>query len=229
MWPFHRKKIPSDSLHAPRFWQEYIRLAAQVPPMDTPLESIRFVVFDTETTGLDVKQDQLLSLGAVVVKDWSIQVADRFECLVHQEYKPTQEAVSIHGILPKDDAHSLEEKAALQAFVEFIGPSVLVGHHLSFDLLMVNTVLRDWLEGRLYNPHLDTEKLARRVHPPNAYAAHSGHYSLDELCRLYGIQPHDRHTAAGDAYLTALLFLKLMARLRKRGATQLRHLMKRTG
>ncbi len=197
--------------------------------MDTPLEAVRFVVWDTETTGLDTKQDQLLSIGAVAVQGGAIQVADRFECLVHQEYQPTQEAISIHGILPQLESGSLEEKKALEAFVQFIGPHVLVGHHLQFDLLMVNTLFKDWLGGKLYNRHVDTEMLARRVHPPNAYGEGGGRYSLDALCERYRIRPHDRHTAAGDAYLTAVLFLKLRDRLKRRGASTLRHLIKRTG
>jgi len=231
MWFFRKKRSVRPTADAPVFWQDYQGQRASVPGLDRPLDSVRFVVLDTEATGLDAKQDQLLSIGAVAVQGGAIQVEDRFECLVHQEYFPTPETVSIHGIVPRPDSASLEERLALEALVTYLGASVLVGHHLSFDLLLINTLLRDWLGDVLYNRHLDTERLARRIDPPSAYAAGAGagSYSLDVLCAKYGIRPHDRHTAAGDAYLTALLFLKLVWHLRKRGATTLKHLVQRTG
>jgi DNA polymerase-3 subunit epsilon len=229
MWFFRKKKSVPPLADAPAFWQNYQRQRASMPDLDRPLDSVRFVVLDIETTGLDVKQDQLLSVGAVAVQGGAIQVEDRFECLVHQEYLPRPETISIHGIVPRPDSGSLEEKQALKALIQYLGPAVLVGHHLSFDLLLINTLLRDWLGDVLYNRHLDTERLARRIAPPNAYAGGIGRYGLDVLCEEYGIRPHDQHTAAGDAYLTALLFLKLVWHLQKRGATTLKHLVKRTG
>ena len=82
--------------------------------------------------------------------------------------------------------------------------------------------------GKLRNKTLDTARLARRIHNPfDAPMSKQQQLSLDALCRQYHIPLGERHTAAADTYITALLFLKLLARLKKRGVDTIGELMKR--
>ena len=90
---------------------------------------------------------------------------------------------------------------------------------------MVNKVLQRELRQKLKNKVLDTSHLARRLALKPQHAR-PGTFGLDNLCRLYQIPMHDRHTAGGDAFITAVLLLKLLARLRKRGVHTLGDLLK---
>ncbi len=216
------------SAELPAFWRAYEETFAQSHQKNTPIEGIRFVCFDTETTGLDPRNDQILSIGAVAIHHWSIDIDDRFECLVHQVYEPMGDSIAVHGILPVDRGESIRESAAIPAFLDFIKDAVLVGHHIGFDISMIQYSLQE-LTGeklKLLNYKLDTIRLARRLLPSHHHL-HSGELSLDQLANNYGISLSGRHTASGDAYITAILFLKLLSRLKKRGNNNLGHLLRR--
>lgn len=197
----------------------YLRANRNRIPASTPLDDIRFVVFDTETTGFDIKSDKIISIGAVSLKNQRIEVPDSFEVLVRQEMVGDREAVSVHGLLRKDIAFGVDERTAISGFLDYIGNSVLVAQHAAFDIAMVNQLLARYFGIRLFNDVIDTASLAKRLEKgPYFNLAHkAGEYKLDALCERYKIRLHDRHTSAGDAYLTAQLYQRLIAKSRKSG------------
>lgn len=210
----------------PPFWETYADHFRDTYARRTPLEDLTFVVFDTETTGLDVRKNHLLSLGAVRVKDQRIEVADTLDCIILQPAHQGGEEIAVHGILPKHSQHGVPEAEAVQHFLEFIEDSILVGHHVDFDIAMINQALKKIAGKRLRNKSVDTVQLAMRVNPPSAFVK-PGDYALDKLCQLYNLPLEDRHTAAGDAFITALLLLKLLTRLKKRGVRTLGDLLRK--
>lgn len=210
----------------PEFWKEYLASFQGALGKKTPIGEVRFVVFDTETTGLDFRKDYILSIGAVSVQNWQIDLGRRLECYVQRSYRPSREAVAVHGILPGSNlARGIDEIEAVKRFVEYCHGSVLAGHHVGFDIAMVDQALRGLIGRKLANKRIDTAALARRVSGRNDYEQ-PGAYGLDALCRLYNIPMSDRHTAAGDAFITAVLLMKLLARLKKRGVHTLGDLMR---
>ncbi len=214
---FFTRNSSKDPDDRPKFWRDY--LSAFHPPFDpgTPIRKARFFVLDTETTGTDPSKDHLLAIGAVPVQNWNIEVAGSFECTIRQTAGASAASVPIHGILPKEQPDSLPEAEAIEQFIRLAGNSILVGHHIGFDLAMINKSLKPLTGGKLKNKILDTGLLSRRVNPVSGVLYPSAPLGLDELCRQYQIRPSDRHTAAGDAMITAILFLKLLSRLRNRG------------
>jgi len=188
----------------PEFWQNY--LACFDAKADKKLVK-RFVVFDTETTGLDVRNDVVLSIGAVAIRGNSIIVNDCLELFVEQNIFKT-ESVSIHGILKEGKEEKQSEAAAVVQFVDFIKDSTLVGHHVRFDIMMVNAALGRMGLGKLKNRSMDTDLMYRKFKG----LQEDQHTSLDELCQVFKIQKSDRHTAVGDAFITALIFLRLKNR-----------------
>lgn len=215
----------------PAFYEAYLAHFAQAYPLNTPIESLRFVVFDTETTGLDPRTDKLLSIGAVVCQANEIPVRESFDLLLPAQ-KPAAtkkgniaDAIIVHGILPGAREGTVPEAEAIPAFLAYCRQAVLVGHHVSFDVAMINRALDQLGAGPLKNPQVDTIHLARRVHPPND-STPAGHYTLDYLAKQHHIPLSDRHTAPGDAYITALLLLKLLAKLKIRGVKTLKDLLK---
>jgi DNA polymerase-3 subunit epsilon len=103
----------------------------------------------------------------------------------------------------------MSEEEALSAFLNYIENAVLVAHHAAFDLSMINGALKRMNLPRLKNKIVDTGHLYTQF----KRNAHTKHFSLDDLSKEMNIPQHDRHTASGDAYITALLFLKLIAKM----------------
>jgi DNA polymerase-3 subunit epsilon len=193
----------------PEYWKSYSACFGH--NKDIELEKIRFVAFDTETTGLQITKDRILSIGAVSVFRNSIDVADSLETYLEQE-EFNKDSVAIHGLLKQGNFIKLSEKEAIIQFLDFIKDAVLVAHHTAFDLAMINECLKRQGLPRLKNKTLDTGILFKKTkqHEPKEKP-----YSLDELCTIFHVPKHDRHTASGDAFITALLFIKMISQLKK--------------
>ena len=194
----------------PDFWKEYLLHFKEKQP--TALKDIRFVVFDTETTGLNIANDRILSIGAVAVKNNVIDIADSFEMYVKQD-KFDASTVEIHGILKEGNIVKVDEEFAVKEFLKFIKNSVLVAHHAAFDIAMMNEALKRVGLPKLKNRSVDTGVIFKMT---EFHKNGNMHYGLDELCKIFTIKQHDRHTASGDAYITALIFLKILSNLSKR-------------
>lgn len=192
------KKIQKE---APQFWEHYLE------SFKTENKPKRYVVFDCETTGLDIKNDRILSIGAVAVVDNQIKVNDSLNLFVKQEvFKP--ESVAIHGILKEGNEKIVEAEAVIQ-FLDYIKNATLVAHHANFDLEMINRALARLELNHLKNQYMDTDIMYQKL----KYFPEDQHTSLDELCDVFKIKKSDRHTATGDAFITALIFLKLKRKL----------------
>ncbi|MDO9275951.1 MAG: 3'-5' exonuclease [Lutibacter sp.] len=191
----------------PFFWKLYLKKFKQKQPKN--IENTRFVVFDTETTGLDIINDRILSIGAICIVNNSIDVADSFEIYLKQDAFKA-ETVEIHGILKEGKLTKLSETEAMENFIGFIGNSVLVAHHTAFDFEMINAALKRMELPKLKNKTIDTGILYKKLEGKK-----DSHFNLDVLCEEFNIPKHDRHTAAGDAFITALLFLKIISKLKK--------------
>lgn len=215
--------------NAPAFWHRYSAALKEQPSRDTPLSEAEFVVFDTETTGLDQRRDKVLSIGAIKVRGLQVLVSDTFECLVQQEGAPATKSAEVHGLLSSQLEGGIPEREAVEGFIDFIGNAVLVGQHVAFDIGMINQMLkRQGISGKLRNRSVDTAHLAIRLERRHAdsHTLKTAEYSLDALCERYNLPTEDRHTASGDAFATALLLLKLLSLAKKRGITTLGELMK---
>ncbi|MEL7161664.1 MAG: 3'-5' exonuclease [Bacteroidota bacterium] len=198
----------------PEWYERHFSTVVEKTPRDALLTEVPVVVIDAETTGLDHQQDRLLSLGALRVTRNTIHLNEQFE-----GYLPTprqhrgKEAVTIHGILPDSDRYAYSTETDLLAgFLDFIGDHLIVGHHIGFDVEMINLALARNGAGKLRNRVVDTGRLAERLQPVG-YWTPPDQFSLDKLARRYRIPLSDRHTALGDAYITAVLWLKLTGRL----------------
>ncbi|HEY9222305.1 MAG TPA: 3'-5' exonuclease [Lutibacter sp.] len=191
----------------PFFWKQYSKKFKQKQPKS--IENTRFVVLDTETTGLDIINDRILSIGAICIVNNNIDVADSFEIYLKQAAFKA-ETVEIHGILKEGKLTKLSEAEAIENFIDFIGNSVLVAHHTAFDIEMINAALKRMELPKLKNKTIDTGILYKKLEGKK-----DSHFNLDVLCEEFNIPKHDRHTAAGDAFITALLFLKIISKLKK--------------
>ena len=220
---FKRKKYNSN---IPGYWKEYLSLFSKNISYKKPIDETRFVVLDIEATGLNIKKDKILSIGALSVKGNEIDINNSLEIYVEQE-KINYGTIPIHGIINKTE-RNFSEIDAVKLFIEYAGNSILVGHNVGFDISGVNQILKSNFNDFLKNKSIDTFNLFHRISKGERTTKHQS--SLDGLCKIFNIPTSDRHTALGDAYITAVLFLKLLSRLKSRGVETLEELLKdRTG
>jgi DNA polymerase-3 subunit epsilon len=184
----------------PEFWKTYLSKFEQ--------KSNRFVVLSTETSGLSLSKDVILSIGAFSIINDSIIISDSFETIIAQ-YKFFHDNGISNEFTVETKMKKMVEPDGINALVDFIGNSVLVGHHIDFDVEMINVALEKLGCGRLKNEALDIDVMHRKLNDIN-----NKQFSLEELCDIYKIPKSDRNSSSEDAYKIALLFLKLKSRLR---------------
>ena len=183
----------------PEFWKSYLSKFEK--------KSNRFVVLSTETSGLNIVKDVILSIGSFAVIDNSIVIRDNFEGVLLQ-YKFLHDHGLSNEFIVESKMKKLGEAEAIKSLIDFIGNATLVGHHIDFDVEMINVALERLDCGRLKNEALDVDIMYRKLHDLN-----EKQFSLDELCTIYKIPKSDRNSSSEDAYNIALLFLKLKSRL----------------
>ncbi len=193
--------------------------------LNVPIESARFVVLDTETTGFDYTNDRILCIGAVVLQNGTINLQDGFEHYMDQEHFD-KSSVQIHGIIRSDVLDHKSEIQVLQLFLDYLGDSIIIAHHTKFDVTMINTALERNGLPKLTNKSLDTAVLYKRTLIKSNLLERKDHYSLDDLADKFDISKKDRHTAMGDAYITAIAFLKILKKLRENNKIMLYQLFR---
>jgi DNA polymerase-3 subunit epsilon len=199
------KKIPKSS-----FVEAYESGFGKKIPAIRPVTQLTFAVMDTETTGFNPKTDHVISFGAIKLKGYSMQVSSCMERYLDVPVH-NRESVKVHEILYPIEISPTKDFAV--DLLEYVGNDIIVGHHIGFDLMMLEKTLSPFGFNRFLNPVIDTKYLAMRLEKGPHFDqknANKEEYSLDAVCTRYGIDLDDRHTAAGDAFLTAQLLMKLL-------------------
>ena len=205
----------------PGFLDRYQRSFERTWTDETPIDRVRFVVLDSETTGLDPRTDRLITIGAVAVCASEIVLDDSFDALL--TVAENTSAVTVHGITRDEARRGLDEKEALARFLDYLRDGVIVGHHIDHDIQTLDAGYERGWGARTRNRSLDTMDLTLHLERDGAFADRPRirRFTLDALCDLFGVIPHDRHTASGDAFLTAQVFLRLLKLAAAHGRTTL--------
>ena len=191
--------------------------------------SLRYVIFDLETTGLSLKDDRVVSAAAYRVVEGRIALGDVFSSLVSPGRDIPPAAVKIHGIMPSmvDDAPAFAE--VFEKFLGYLGTDILVGYHVGFDLHFLNSYMQQAHGFPLQNLVLDAQSMCGSVcYPPHlrSYAGRlKGALDLDSVVKNLGIELQERHTALGDALATAMIFQRILLENEKSGPGQLKNLL----
>ena len=168
----------------------------------------RWVVVDTETSGLDPERDALLAIGAVAIDGEGIRVADSFEVVLRNAAAGDAANVVIHGIGYGAQSEGVPPADALPAFAAYVGAAPCVGFHTGFDRAVLERAFAGAGAAPMATPWLDVAELAAALHPEQH---NRGQRSLDDWLTRYAIDTALRHSAAGDALATAELLLRLRA------------------
>jgi DNA polymerase-3 subunit epsilon len=181
------------------------------------LQQQRFVILDLETSGLHMRRDQVLSIGAVVINNGAIDLSQQFECTLQRLDHQASASTLIHGIAPSEIANGEQPAEALLSFMEFVGDSPLLAFHAEFDQRMLARALKQSLGHRLRHAFFDVAEIAPLVCPQ----AKLGHAGLDDWTAHFGLQVQERHHASADALATAELALILFSKARQQGLDNL--------
>jgi DNA polymerase-3 subunit epsilon len=218
-WEFWKQKQEKAE-----FVRDFLALNSEPIAGVRAIDQLNFTVIDTESSGLDPTKDSILSFGGVKIAHSKILIHTAVEWYPQAQNSGGKTA-PIHGLVDIPDPISME--SFLKKLLLYLGNSILVGHHVGFDLQLLERQLRPFGIEHLPNPVVDTLSLAIRLeHGPQADRSRINmeSYSLDSLCERYEIDPEDRHTAGGDAFLTAQLLLKLLKKCKLKGITNFKEL-----
>jgi DNA polymerase-3 subunit epsilon len=177
------------------------------------LESLTGTVLDVETTGLDPAVDRIVSIACVRIREGTVRRGETLDVVVNPRRAIPPETARIHGITDEMAAGAPTVDAVIPEILRFAENTVLVGHHVWFDLEFLGRVTDGLGLPRLTSTHavLDTRMLSEVVH--GSLAAHD----LDTVCQRLGVMAPGRHSALGDALATAEILIRLVALLQGRG------------
>ena len=183
---------------------------------DRPLTELAFTVFDTETTGLNPSQgDEIIQIGATRVLNGKLLRNESFEQLIDPRRPLAAESAKIHGITADMLRGQPTIESVLPAFHAFAADTVLIAHNAAFDMRFLQ--LKEEQTGlRFDQPVIDTLLLSAVVHP------NQESHRLEAIAERLGLTIVGRHTALGDAIVTAEVFLKLLPLLAEKGIRTLR-------
>lgn len=178
---------------------------------DRRLVDLAYTVFDTETTGLDPSQgDEILQIGAARIVNGKLLHRECFEQLVDPRRPIPAASIPIHGIVSTMVAGQPTIDQVLPAFRAFVQDTVLVAHNAAFDMRFLQ--LKEQQTGVVFDqPVLDTLLLSAVIHPSQ------DSHRLEAIAERFNVPVTGRHTAMGDAMMTAEIFLKLLPLLAEQG------------
>ena len=180
--------------------------------MAEPAPPGEWVSLDCETTGLDVRRDRIISVGAVRIAGNRLLTSQRLELLVRPERKVSAASVRVHMLRESDVAQGIDPVQAMRQLLEFIGSRPLVGYYLEFDVAMLNREIWPLLGVRLPQPKIEVSAMYydfknRRL------PLHERGGTIDlrfaTMMNDLGLPLREAHDALNDAVMAALMFIKL--------------------
>jgi DNA polymerase-3 subunit epsilon len=193
-----------------------------------PIGDIDFVVFDTETTGLNARKgDRIVSISAIRIRNGRIDLSDAFHRLINPHRDIPPQSVAIHEILPRMVLGKPSIEEVLPDFVTYIGSSVLVAHQAWFDMRFLNSATRNTYGFRIQNIVLDTASLdcaLSRIKAPRETTAPGR--GLTALAERYHVTIEERHTSFGDALATAQILQQMIKEAKQFGMVSLKDLIR---
>lgn len=198
---------------------------------DQSIEEASYVVIDTELTGLDLKRDSIISIGAIKMSGISINLGKTFHRLVKPATHIKPESIIIHGITPSELIESPPLEEIITEFIDFCGNDIVVGHFISLDMHFLKREIKRIRSLEFQNPYIDTSVIYSWI--KESTGSFSRHYSEEEngkdlfsIAREYGITVKGGHNALSDAFMTAQVFQRFLRILPGLGVRRVKELLR---
>jgi DNA polymerase III subunit epsilon len=211
-----KRKIPEQKDMHPSALR-YLKAVRQIAE-NTSIGEATYIVFDTELTGLNIKKDSVVSIGALKMRGGKIDFNEIYYRVINPEAQMTRQSVVIHEITPSEASLCPKIDLILPEFLEFCRDGIIVGHFVSIDIAFVSKEMIKLFGFSLQNPAIDTQKLYKwiRLREEQPCAFHAGlseDLDLFSLANRYSISSSNAHNALDDAFVTAQLFQRFINRL----------------
>ena len=207
-----------------------LKAGAVVDP-GLPIEKIPFVVIDTELTGLDMKRDSVISVGAIKMAGTRIELGRSFYRLVSPRADFKREGIMVHGITPDDVAAKPSLDVVADELLAFCGDRILVGHFFSIDLGFLGREAPAVKAADLRSRAVDTVRIyswieQQRHRHAGDFAVPEGALNLVAIALSHGIRVGGAHNALTDAFITAQLLQRQLRALPNLGVRTLGDLLR---
>lgn len=173
-----------------------------------PYEGDEYVSFDCETTGLNPKKDEIITIGAVKIKSNRVLTKEKFEIKANPLCEVNRESIKIHHIRECDMQDGISTTEAVKRFIDFIGNRPLVGYYLEFDVAMINKTLKKIAGINLPNRCIEVSAL---YYDKKIELIPQGNIDLsfDKILKELKLPRLGQHSAINDAIMVALMYVKL--------------------
>ncbi|MDH5208928.1 MAG: 3'-5' exonuclease [Burkholderiaceae bacterium] len=186
----------------------------------TPLALARFVALDLETTGPNMLQDQIISIGAVTVEARTVRHDGAFDVVLRQRRPSEVQNILVHQIGGQQQMAGDSPVATLLDFLEFLDETVVVAFRAEFDETVLTREVNQVLGLPQQHTFLDLAVLLPSVFPDTQ------NDTLDDWARHFGIRPIGRHRAVADAYTNAQLMLPVLDQAQRNGVSSVGELIR---
>lgn len=193
-----RRRLDQARLADPRF-----RLLFEPPPADEA------VALDCETTGLDRRSDEIITLAAIRIRGTRILTSERFEATAVTTRKSPPEAIKVHRLLDADTRQARPIGAITEDFLRFLGPRPIVGYYTEFDVAMLNRPVRSLIGIGLPNRVIDVSGLYYDLKYGHRWDETPIDLSFGNILRDLRIPALGQHDAFNDALMTAMIYVQL--------------------
>jgi DNA polymerase-3 subunit epsilon len=169
------------------------------------------VCFDCETTGLNPKNDKIITLSAIKIRGNELLTSQSLNLTFKQGQLINPESIVIHQLRNMDIEQGLEEREAIARFLHFIGSRPLVGYYLEFDVAMVNQVVKPWLGINLPNRQIEVANLYHKRYYQSLLQNEHEVFDLsfNAILTRLNLPNMAKHDAFNDALMTAMIYTKL--------------------
>lgn len=191
-----------------RFFNRYRLKDQSFAHLFEPYAGDEIVSFDCETTGLDVKNDEIITIGATLIKENKILTSQKFEVTINPGREVGRESIKIHHIRTCDISAGISTDEGIRRFVEFIQNRPLLGYYVEFDVGMINKTFKKLFGTKLPNRQIEVsalyyDKKERRIPQGNIDLSYATILKDLQLPTL------GQHSAINDAIMNAMIYLKL--------------------
>lgn len=185
-------------------------LAAPLPSASAPFVDTEFVCLDIETTGVDARNAEMLSVGWVLIRQARVEMSTAESCIVRPPGE-VGESATVHGLTDTLCEAGEEVEAVLERLLEVLRARVLVVHYAGLDKAVLDRLCRRHFGAPLLVPVVDTLALERRAQSRRHHLDEQQSLRLGELRRAYHLPHYSQHDALADAIATAELLLAMTA------------------
>jgi len=174
---------------------------------DKPIEN-EYVCLDCETSGLNPRKDEILSIGAVHIKDNKILMRKTFNIFVKPSKNIAAESIKIHRIRPIDLENAVDPQIAVLELLEFIGNRPIVGYYIKFDIAMISKYTKKYLGIKIPNETIEVSSMYYKTRKKTSEYEFID-LKFDTILKNLDIPALGKHDALNDAIMTSMMFLKL--------------------